>query len=88
MSKARTSGAVSRDPQIPAQWSRPALNWTESATVNVALPTFTFPLDHEQHPRTGDAGLSPSMRLSAAPVPSRPRNPVVTGMAPELLYGP
>jgi hypothetical protein len=60
----------------------------ETGTMNVALPTFTFPLDHEQHPRTGDAGSSPSMRLSAAPAPSRPRDPVVTGMTLGLLYGP
>ena len=74
-------GSPGGHPQPPGPpGDRPAL-------LSIAvLPTFTFPLDHEQHPRTGGAGPSPSMPLSAALAPSRPRDPVVTGMTPGLLY--
>jgi len=61
--------------------------------MNVALPTFTFPLDHKLHPSTGDdAGSSPSMRLSTAPAPlkdtrsRRHRND--SGIALRALAGP
>jgi len=54
------------------QLSRPgdetASNWTETGKVNVALATFTFPLDQELHPRTGDGGTSSlEVFLSASP---------------------
>ena len=53
--------------------------------VIAVLPTFTFPLDHEQHRRTDDAGSSPSIP-QVDDRASRPHDPVVTGTTPGLLY--